>query len=96
MIHSYSLSSGSKRILSLFPINLSFLFNLLMILWGKDSHFISSAPKAIANKTQQIPIQRTSEELMRRRCHKTRRGGGLWKRLSNAEEVTQPSKPQLA
>lgn len=51
MIYFYSLSSGYKCIHSLFPINLGFLFNLLMILWGKDSNFIDHALKTITDKT---------------------------------------------
>lgn len=95
MMHFCSLPSVSKCIHSLFPINPGFLFNLLMILWGKSSHFINCEFETTASKTHQIPIQRTSEELKEEMPQDERR----WRtaeEASSAQEVTQPTKPQVA
>lgn len=95
MIHFCSLSSGSKCIRSLFHINLGFLFNLLRILWGKNPHFINCALETMANKPQEIPIQRTSEELMRRRCHKMRELEGCGRGFPVQKRLPSPLSPNF-
>lgn len=52
--------------------------------------------KTITGKPVAVPAQKTSVEAMRRGCQGLGGGGGLHSRLPNAEEVTRPTKPQLA